>query len=368
MASYVKRGKTWQYTISHTVKGKSKVIRKGGFASKAEAKVAATEIEVGLNKGITPHLKPEPFDEYFKEWLDLFKTNISNNTLARYLNTYNTLKEYFKGDSIQEVDKRKWQGFLNQYGKKRAKDTVRKLNTHVRSCVREAIDEGVIRVDFTRGAVLTGGIPSKKPEEKHLSYFDSKRLLNELLTLPKTTVRYLIILALTSGMRFAEMVGLTRNDFDFKTNEITINKSWGYTSKMHEGFGPTKNDQSCRVIKMDGKTMKIFKVLFENTPDNIYGLVFFSSQSKYKVISNGAVNKDLEAILIKLNIEPLSIHGMRHTHASILLYKRVSIYYVSERLGHGDIETTNAHYAHIVKELKDRDEKSTVKIFGDMVI
>lgn len=368
MATYTKRGKTWQYFISHYVKGKSEPIRKGGFATKAEAKVAATEVEANMNKGIMPHLKPEPIDDYFKKWLDLYKTNVSKNTLTRYLNTHKTLGDYFKGEAIQEIDKPSYQAFLNKYGLNKAKATVRKLNTHIRACMREAIDAGIIKIDFTRGAVLSGGVPAKKPEEKYLSYFDSKRLMNELKKSPVSLTRCLILLALTSGMRFAELVGLTRKDFDFKNNKITINKTWGYTNKMHVGFGPTKNEESNRVIKMDEKTMTLFKNLFANNPENVHGLIFYSPQSKYKVLSNGGVNKALETLLIELNIEPLSIHGMRHTHASVLLYKKVSIYYVSERLGHGDIETTNQHYAHIVKELREQDEKSTIKVFDDMAI
>jgi len=65
MASFQKRGKTWQYTISRMVNGKSKPIRKGGFRTKKEAQIAAAEVESQLRKGLAPHLKDEPFDEYF---------------------------------------------------------------------------------------------------------------------------------------------------------------------------------------------------------------------------------------------------------------------------------------------------------------
>lgn len=367
MASFQKRGKTWQYTISRMINGKPDPIRKGGFATKKEAQVAAAEIEDKLRKGIVPHLKLEPFDEYFEQWLKLYKAGIRKNTLERYLNTLSTIKQHFAGIAIQSMTKRSYQAFLNEYAKDHAKDTTRKLNTHIRACVRDAMDEGIIHVDFTRGVVLSGSVPAKRPEEKHLSYFESKRLL-KAVEAPEYLSHYLILLGLTSGMRFAEMVGLTRKDFDFKTNEIKINKTWGYTSKMHDGQGPTKNEQSIRTIKMDETTMKVFKDMFDRKPDNIHGLVFYSPESKYKVISNAAANKALDHILKALKIEPITIHGLRHTHASILLYKKVSIYYVSERLGHGDIETTLQHYAHIVKELRKEDEKSTIKIFGEMII
>ncbi|GGH83670.1 integrase [Pullulanibacillus pueri] len=367
MASFQKRGKTWQYTISRTVAGKSKPIRKGGFRTKKEAAAAAGEIEAELRKGVVPHLKLEPFDAYFESWLNIFKTNIAKNTLERYKNTLKTVQNYFGDKPIQEINKRSYQEFLNLYAQDHAKDSTKKLNTHIRACVRNAIDEGIIRVDFTRGAVLTGNKESKRPEEKHLHYDESQKLLKELYNrLDRSPTYYLLLLALTTGCRFAELVGLQRKDFNFVTNSLSITKTWGYTKKMPEGFGPTKNEQSVRTIKVDKKTMKIFNKWFDETPENILKLVFYSPQSKYKVISNGVANKVLKSTLESLKISPISVHGLRHTHASILLYRQVSIYYVAERLGHANTETTIRNYAHIIKEMRKQDEALTTNIFEAM--
>nr|WP_026681371.1 site-specific integrase [Priestia megaterium] len=368
MASFTKRGKTWQYTISRIVNGKSKPIRKGGYRTKKEAQVAASEIESELRKGVVPHLKLEPFDRYFEEWLNLYKTNISNNTLERYKNTLQTVKDYFGDKPIQQITKRSYQSFLNEYADGHAKSTVRKLNTHIRACVRDAIDEGIIRTDFTRNVIFSGQ-ESKRSDQKHLNYQESLKLLNEIYKrLNKSLGYYLLLLGLTSGMRFGEIVGLTRKDFDFDNNEITISKTWGYTKKMEEGFGKTKNENSNRVIKMDERTMVAFNNLFDSMPDNIHRLVFFSPQSKYKVISNNAANKLLNTVLDDLDIESITVHGLRHTHASVLIYQKISIYYVSERLGHSDIDTTMNHYAHLLKELREQDEKNTINIFDNMVV
>jgi hypothetical protein len=78
MASIQKRGKTYQFTVSHMVNGVSKLIRKGGFKTKKEAQIAAAEIEANLAKGILPHLKQMPFDEYFEKWMTLYKPNLTN--------------------------------------------------------------------------------------------------------------------------------------------------------------------------------------------------------------------------------------------------------------------------------------------------
>lgn len=46
----------------------------------------------------------------------------------------------------------------------------------------------------------------------------------------------------------------------------------------------------------------------------------------------------------------------------------MSIYYVSERLGHGDIDTTLREYTHVIKELREKDEQSTIETFEKMVV
>jgi integrase len=113
--------------------------------------------------------------------------------------------------------------------------------------------------------------------------------------------------------------------------------------------------------------MNAFKKLFETLPPNMYGLVFYSQQSKYKVISNTNANKLLRTILIELGIDdPITMHGLRNTHVSVLLYKKVNINYVSERLGHSDLEATNKYYSHVLKELREEEEKQTIDTFEKM--
>lgn len=349
--------------------GKPKPIRKGGFRTKQEARIAAAEIETKLSKGILPHLQPIPIDEHFDQWVKLYKSNLSTTTRKHYDYTLRAIKEHFGSKPLQQITRHDYQAFLNKYGSNKSKQTVEKLNTHIRSFVKDAIEDHFIQNDFTRKAVLTWTVPAKKPDEKHLNYEESEFLLKELWGRTELGLGYsLLLLGLTSGMRFGELVGLTRKDFDFKKNLITINKTWGYMKRNPRGFGPTKNTQSNRTIKMDKLTMSHFKKLFTTTPTNIHQLVFFSPGSKYEVISNTAANKLLRKVLTDLNITPISVHGLRHTHASVLLYKKVSIYYVSERLGHADIDTTLKEYTHVIKELRVEDELGTMHTFEKMLV
>lgn len=144
MASFQKRGKTWQYTVSN----KGKPIRKGGFATKKEAQVAAAEIEMNLQRGITMNMKEVPFSEYFRKWIDLYKTNIMGQTMYHYQRSLQVVEEFFQDTPLQKISRHDYQAFINDYGKTRSKETVDKLNYHCRACVRDAVEDMIIPFDF----------------------------------------------------------------------------------------------------------------------------------------------------------------------------------------------------------------------------
>ncbi|MDR4887550.1 tyrosine-type recombinase/integrase [Fredinandcohnia sp. QZ13] len=367
MASIQKRGKKFQYTISHTVNGKTQLIRKGGFSSAKEASVAAAEIEVKLAKGIVPYLTPVPFDNYFKQWVDLYKKKVAHSTRLHYNYTARAIKEYFGSTPLQKITHNHYQEFLNEFGEGKSKQTVEKVNSHIRSCLKYAVRDQIIPYNFTEGTILYFTTQAKKANDKYLDVKESEILFNELLKkLSSGLGYYILLLALTSGLRYEELVGLTVNDFDFNSNTININKTWGYNNRMPKGFGPTKNESSNRTISIDEITMNEFKKLLKTLKPNSDKLVFFSPSSKYKVISNTLANKLLKKTLTNLGLNPITVHGLRHTHASVLLSHGVSIYYVSKRLGHKDVETTHKHYTHLTKELHEKDSKNTVAIFNNM--
>jgi len=369
MASFKKRGKTWTYIISHVVNGDTKQTTKGGFRTKSEAEAAALDTEVKLKKGISVQVQPIPFYRYFEDWYTLYKAKVEQVTLKHYQYTLKAINDHMGGVAVQHITKRDYQKFINEFGKGRAKETVSKVNTHIRECVLDAIDEGIIHVNFTRKVKIYYTTEAKTKNEKHLNYKDSQKLIGEVIKrLDRGLGYYMILLAISSGLRYAELIGLTRKDFNFENNTITVNKTWGYKSTMPEGFGPTKNESSNRAVDVSQKVMAHFKALFENTPNNIHQLVFFSGSSKYKAISNTNVNKLLRKVLSELEINAVTVHGLRHTYASILLYKRLSLGYVSESLGHKNTIRTQQDYAHVLTELKQEDGKRSINVFDSMVM
>ena len=81
-----------------------------------------------------------------------------------------------------------------------------------------------------------------------------------------------------------------------------------------------------------------------------------------KKVTNEGANKLLRKALEALEIEHISINGLHHNHASVLIYKGAKIHSVSKRLGHSDIQTTLDHYSHVLKEMEERDEEITIHL------
>ena len=147
-------------------------------------------------------------------------------------------------------------------------------------------------------------------------------------------------------MRFSEALALTPNDFDFSRQTLSVSKTWDY--KGNGGFLPTKNKSSIRKIPLDWQTVMQFAELLKQLPEN--EPIFINGN-----IYNSTVNSILARHCKKADIPVISIHGLRHTHASLLLFAGVSIASVARRLGHSNITTTQKTYLHIIQELESKD-------------
>ena len=99
------------------------------------------------------------------------------------------------------------------------------------------------------------------------------------------------------------------------------------------------------------KIVSVFSLVTELIKNKPESEALFAKMTVY----NSTVNDALKRCCKRAQIPIITIHGLRHTHASLLLFAGVSIASVAKRLGHASMTTTQKIYLHIINELENRD-------------
>ena len=295
---------------------------------------------------LTIEEKSELFYIYYEKWIRIYKEGaIRNVTMRKYEITLLWLKKLVPELRLSQLNRISYQQLLNDYAEFHERQTTMDFHHQIKAAILDAVDEGLIDRDPTRKAIIKGRVPRIK-KIKYLNQFELHTLLVNLKLTSEINWDWLILIIAKTGMRFSEALALTPKDFDFSHQSLIVDKTWDY--KGDGGFLPTKNKSSVRKIQLDWQTIikfsEIIKGLPEDKPIFVNGRVF-----------NSTVNGVLERYCKKLGIPVISIHGLRHTHASLLLFAGVSIASVARRLGHASMTTTQKTYIHIIQEMENKD-------------
>lgn len=234
---------------------------------------------------------------------------------------------------------------MNQYASVHERQTTMDFHHHLKCAILDAVDEGLIPRDPTRKAIIKGKQPREK-KPKFLNQYELHKLLDDLDLKGEINMDWLILLIAKTGLRFSEALALTPKDFDLTRQTLSVSKTWNY--KENGGFLPTKNESSVRKIPIDWQTVIQFAELLKSLPED--KPIFVKGK-----VYNSTVNDRLARHCKNAGVPIISIHGLRHTHASLLLFAGVSIASVARRLGHSNMTTTQKTYLHIINELESKD-------------
>lgn len=286
------------------------------------------------------------FSDYYKNWIDIYKKGaIRKATMDKYLQTQKWVEKLVPNLKISEINRSTYQELLNNYAEFHEKQTTLDFHHQIKGAILDAVDEGLIERDPTRKAIIKGKVPREK-KIKYLNQFQLHTLICSLRLDNEINWDWFILLVAKTGMRFSEALAITPNDFDFSHQTLSVSKTWDY--KGNTGFLPTKNKSSMRKIQIDWQTVAQFSELVKKFPEDE---PIFVAKNTY----NSTVNDILARHCIEAKIPVISIHGLRHTHASLLLFAGVSIASVARRLGHASMTTTQKTYLHIIQELENKD-------------
>lgn len=289
------------------------------------------------------------FIDYYRQWIKVYKEGaIRKVTLNKYHMTLRWLERLIPTLSLKDLSRINYQQLLNDYAQEHERQTTMDFHHQLKGAILDAVDEGLIDRDPTRKVIIKGRQPGSK-KIKYLNQFELHTLLKSLHLGSKITWDWFILLVAKTGIRFSEALAITPKDFDFSHQTLSINKTWNYKDK-EGGFMPTKNKSSVRKIQIDWQVVVQFsELLKDKDPDK--PIFIKEGQQVY----NTTVNDVLSRHCSRLKIPEISIHGLRHTHASLLLFAGVTIASVARRLGHASMNTTQKTYLHIIHELENQD-------------
>ena len=229
--------------------------------------------------------------------------------------------------------------------------TAKKAFTIMQSIIHYAISQGYIKDNPCNGVIL----PQKDAcEEAKRNYLTDEELPCFLALFDGySDFNTMIKVLLYTGMRSGELLGLSWSDIDFNGMQIHINHTLSDVGGHHFLTTP-KTKGSKRTITMSSTVCDLLKEHRKHQLELQCSLesfahpemVFTSGLGNYK--DRSSLNTSFKRHLKKTDYNFLTLHGLRHSNATLLLNAGVDIKVVSEHLGHSDIGTTGNIYADVL--------------------
>ncbi|GGB00017.1 site-specific integrase [Macrococcus hajekii] len=338
-----KKSFSWMYDIKHPSFKNGKE-RKAGFKTKSEANAAALEIIRQLQDGQLVR-NEKTFEAYYIDWLEIKnKKTVAEKQYYWYERSLKLFKEYFGNNMlVKNIKRSEYQKFLNQYGKGRSTETVRKVHGCISPCLRDAVYDGYLSKDPTYQIDVKGTKKPKSEEAKYMTIEQYEGMLAYFKTREEMSYVFLYLMAIT-GARFSDMINMTLAD---------LNKAPGI---IH--LPGTKTSNSPRDVEVSQKDITALNTKIAQLPRHIDGRLFHLSHTAVKKAFNHTKKQ------INLNDEKITPYALRHTHTSYLLSKGIPIEYISKRLGHSTISITLDIYTHLLDEHKKEQGQKVREIFS----
>lgn len=168
-----------------------------------------------------------------------------------------------------------------------------------------------------------------------------------------------IILAIYTGMRREEILGLEWHDIDFGKQEITIVRASQYTPEKGIYTDDLKTTSSYRTISFPNNIAEIlieYKAWQDEKRDKL-GTLWKDSNRIFTQETGEPMHPDtfsgwFSKFIKAKNLPKVTFHGLRHTNASILIANGVDLKTVSSRLGHASVQITTDTYTHLIRKVE----------------
>lgn len=252
---------------------------------------------------------------------------------------------------------------------------------HVRGLYRERLDSGlaprmvqlihVVLHKALKQAVMDGLIPrnvteavkAPRPEKKEIEPLSPEQACVLLGAASEAGDRFeaLYVLAVSTGMRQGELLGLKWEDLDFEAGTLQVKRTLSTATGGGFRFGAPKTAKSRRSIRLPGMALSALrrhrKAQLEERI-KLAGLfvdhgMVFATKTGTPVMRQDLIVRSFKPLLKRTGLPDIRFHDLRHTCATLLLAKGVHAKLVQELLGHSTISITLDTYSHVLPGMGD---------------
>jgi len=226
--------------------------------------------------------------------------------------------------------------------------TIRKVHTVLHSALQHASKTSIIN---SNPAMNTQ--PPREPD-KEMAILDESQVSQLLVAADGHRWKALYHLAIISGMRQMELLGLKWTDVDWVRSTIKVERQLLRSSGNGIEFSRPKTRYGKRSIDLGNKSIEVLRNHYEYQQKE-------RQTAGEKWVENGLI---FTALLKEAGLVPIRFHDLRHTAASLLLNQGIPVLAVSRRLGHARASITLDIYGHLIPSM----QSEIAKLIDELVI
>lgn len=330
-----------------------------GYARKKDAEMDLPRILTKMKRGYTEPKKMS-FEDYLHEWLDKKKQDIAHSTYVHYSSYVRTHIVPGLGHwKISELDHDILDSFIDEV---KRMDRAQETKRHIYKILSIALSEGK-RHGIKEG--LLNDITAPRRDHKNVEHWSLDEMQSFVQHLKSRNHRIPIMIALATGMRRGEIMGLQWSRVDFENKSISVTHQLKQIENNNNEVvwvvsPELKTKTSYRTISIDDNTIEMLKEhKKQQDRDKLRVGPDYEDLDLVCAITTGGVMKPtyLNTVFNRTcknaSVKRITFHGLRHTHATLLLSDGVHPKIVQERLGHSSIETTLDRYSHIIPGIQE---------------
>lgn len=307
------------------------------YDKKKKAQLEETELKYQLQNGLYIKETAKTLDEAFEIYIDVVAPNRMMSEAVEQRKAYyiNHVKPTLGKRQLTSIKAYEFQKLWKQKQSEIANATIIKLHTLLNQLYKSFVSWGELKTNPLDGV-------SKPPANYKQAVTWNKEQASKFLNVAKSHGSYLTFwLLLNTGVRIAEAQGLTWDKLDTVNHTLLVDQQYKEREKRIVHW--TKTNQSNRKISLTESQVN-FLLSYKEKQVTETNVICSTDVGTPHLKSN--LRRYLNRFSDQVDVPRVTLHGMRHTHGSILADMGESVKYIQERLGHKDVKTTLNFYIH----------------------